>query len=272
MKKLVFKEKVRIIAAKKISQDYFSLALGSKKIACQAVPGQFVQIKDYGGNYPLLRRPFGIHRVKGKTFDILCQIVGPGTKLFARKKAGDFLDLIGPLGNGFTYHWEFARPRCIILVAGGMGVAPLTFLAEKLKEIKNKKAAVKTLVLLGAKNKTQVLCAKEFRALGCEVKIATDNGSMGFKGYVTDLLKKILQDNLIAATEDNQIYACGPRPMLEEVASLSREFNIPAQISLEEHLACGIGACLGCVVNTREGFKRICKEGPVFWADEIVWK
>jgi dihydroorotate dehydrogenase electron transfer subunit len=123
-------------------------------------------------------------------------------------------------------------------------------------------------VLIGAKTKSQILCENDFKKLGYSVKIATDDGSGGFKGKVTELLRNELST---MNQELTTIYACGPRPMLKAISKISREYKISAQISLEEHMACGIGACLGCVVNTKGGFKRVCKEGPVFKADEIIW-
>jgi dihydroorotate dehydrogenase electron transfer subunit len=123
--------------------------------------------------------------------------------------------------------------------------------------------------LLGAKTKKQILCEKEFKRLGCDVKISTDDGSRGCRGKVTDLLKKFLGAKSYELRVT--IYACGPRPMLKEIAAISKRYNIPSQISLEEHMACGIGACLGCVVNTTAGYKRVCRDGPVFDAEEVVW-
>ncbi len=230
------------------------------KIAQRVYPGQFLSIRLSDKPEPLLRRPFSVHRVNGSVIEIFYQVVGEGSRILSGQKAGEFLDIIGPLGNGFNLP-PVAKGFEPILVAGGMGVAPLLFAAEKLK-------ACRALVFIGAKTKSQLLCQKEFSDLGCRVKVATDDGSQGFKGKVTDLLRCFL------AAMDCQlpvIYACGPRPMLKAVSSLSRELEVPAEISLEEHMACGIGACLGCVVNTREGFKRVCKEGPVFNAGEVIW-
>ena len=118
---------------------------------------------------------------------------------------------------------------------------------------------------------SNILCEKDFRGLGCAVKIATDDGTKGFKGYVSELLEKILRNSEITQ-QRTTIYACGPRPMLKAIAQISKKYKIPAEISLEEHMACGIGACFGCVVNTKEGCKRVCKEGPVFAADQILWR
>jgi dihydroorotate dehydrogenase electron transfer subunit len=127
----------------------------------------------------------------------------------------------------------------------------------------------KALVLIGAKTKNDILCAKDFEKLGCEVKIATDDGSGGFKGRVTELLEKLLP--FAICHKPLAIYACGPRPMLCEISRIAACSGIPAQVSIEEHMACGIGACLGCIVQTKQGQKRVCKDGPVFNAEEIIW-
>jgi len=230
------------------------------KIAQRVYPGQFLSIRLSDKLEPLLRRPFSVHRVNGPAVEIFYQVVGVGSRILSGKKAGEFLSIIGPLGNGFNLP-PAANGFEPILVAGGMGVAPLLFAAEKLK-------ACRTLVFIGAKTKSQLLCQKELKDLGCRVKVATDDGSQGFKGKVTDLLRHFLSK---AGCQLPVIYACGPRPMLKAVSCIARDYGLPAEISLEEHMACGIGACLGCVVNTREGFKRVCKEGPVFNADEVIW-
>ncbi|MCX5706937.1 MAG: dihydroorotate dehydrogenase electron transfer subunit [Candidatus Omnitrophica bacterium] len=250
----VFNLKSKILSNKKVGEHYWHCLLETPEIANHALAGQFVSIRLSGGVIPLLRRPFSIHKVNGRNIEILYEVIGQGTKMFSGKRTGEYLDLIGPLGNGFNYGLRTTSYESQILVAGGMGVAPMVFLAKKL-------SPGRTLVLIGARKKRQILCEKEFKNLGCSVKIATDDGSTGFKGKVTDLLRSLL----------STIYACGPKPMLREVSRISKEFKIPAEISLEEHMACGIGACLGCVVKTKTGVKRVCKEGPVFNADEIAW-
>jgi dihydroorotate dehydrogenase electron transfer subunit len=214
-------------------------------------------------------------------------VLGEGTQILSQRRKGEFLQVIGPLGNGFSYRSQGQEVRrSSVLVAGGMGVAPLIFLAEKLREIQNPKSKIQNTVLIGAKTKNQILCEKEFKSCGYEVKIATDDGSKGFKGKVTELLRDILASSFKLQASSKHItkpvacslqplvaiYACGPKPMLKEIAMLSRKYNIPSQVSLEEHMACGIGACLGCAVNTKQGYKRVCQDGPVFFADEIAWE
>ena len=262
--------KVKILYNRRVKGNYFHLVLKAPRITRNSLPGQFLNIKVNDADEPLLRRPFSIHRTKGANIEILYEAVGRGTELLSQKKSGEYLDVIGPLGNGFDLRLAISDKRQAILVAGGIGVAPLYFLAERLANCNLQIANCKIPVLIGAKTKEQILCEQEFKKLGCEVKIATDDGSKGFKGKITGLLKKILR--LAISDKRLAIYACGPRPMLEEIAVISKKHNISAQVSLEEHMACGIGACLGCAVKTKDGYKRVCKEGPVFNVEEIIWE
>ena len=262
MRQHIFQEKTRILAKQNLSQDFFSLKLSSLKIAANARPGQFVEVRVQDTVVPLLRRPLGIHRVGRENFELLFQIIGKGTQILSQKRVGEYLDVIGPLGHGFDFALSTEKGARNILIAGGMGVAPLLFLAQRMK-------GRSIIALIGAKNKAQILCENDFKKIGCEVMVATDDGSKGFRGKVTDLLKKILHATRYSV--HGTVYSCGPRPMLKEISRISQEYKISAQISLEEHMACGIGACLGCVVDTKDGFKRVCKEGPVFRADEIIW-
>lgn len=265
---MVVQTKVKVIKNIEVVKNYYKILLSSGQMARLCEPGQFVEIKVADSYDPLLRRPFSIHRIRGKNLEILYEVVGKGTQILSQKKVGEYLDIIGPLGNGFDYQLPITNYQLPILVAGGMGVAPLIFLAEQIKKRNTQYAMHNTLVLIGAKTRNHIFCEKEFKDLGCEVKISTDDGSRGFKGKVTDLLNKVLSSIQYPVS---RIYACGPRPMLKEIAALSRRYNMPAQISLEEHMACGIGACLGCVVDTQDGYKQVCKEGPVFNAEEIIW-
>ncbi len=267
--------KAEILANVKIKNRYYKMTLTSGVIAQSVLPGQFVMLKVGKIADVLLRRPLSVHRVSGRNLDLFYEVAGKGTEILSRRKAGESVDLLGPLGNGFDYSAGKTVNRQLVLVAGGMGVAPLIFLAEKLTECKAQSSkrlpgrqVGKTLVLLGARTKDQILCEKQFKKIGCDVKIATDDGSAGFPGRVTGLLEKSLSTmNYRPST----IYACGPKPMLKEITRISRQKRIPAQLSLEAHMACGIGACLGCAVNTKDGYKRVCKEGPVFDADELLW-
>ncbi|MFA5115089.1 MAG: dihydroorotate dehydrogenase electron transfer subunit [Candidatus Omnitrophota bacterium] len=254
--------RVKILNHKLAGSRHYLLTLEAPVSIRRARPGQFVQIRVSDTSEPLLRRPFSIHRVKGNAFEVLYEVVGRASEILSQSRAGECLDVIGPLGNGFPGPGPAAR---IILVGGGMGVAPLVFLAEKFA-VKNKEV----MVLLGARDKSGILCERDFSRLKNSVRIATDNGSRGFKGRVSGLLESVLE----SGTDSGElaIYACGPRPMLREVARLSRESNVTSWLSLEEHMACGLGVCLGCVVDTVDGYKRVCKEGPVFEASRLIWE
>ena len=282
----------KIISNKKIKDNYFEIIVEAPEIVKSAQPGQFVNIKVSDGIEPLLRRPLSIHkirgqgtgnRVKGKAKDsivLLYEAVGKGTEILSRRKSGEFLDVIGPLGKGFNVDCGLSTvDRRPILVAGGMGTAPLVFLAEEITGDREQGTGGRIIVLIGAKTKKDILCEDEFKKLGCKVRIATDDGSRGFKGYVSDLLENLLRTPY--PEPRTLIYACGPAPMLKEISRISQEHNIPAQLSLESHMACGIGACMGCVVRIRKPkaesrkpfeYKRVCKEGPVFEANQILWE
>jgi len=254
--------KFKILSNRKAGLDYFKMAIYAPRVAGMARPGQFVHLRCGNAIEPLLRRPFSFHRLNQNSFEILYKIVGQGTNLLAKKRKGDKIDALGPLGNGF----QLSALSCqlpAILVAGGMGVAPLVALAEKLA------GQTKPIVLIGARTQREVLCAKDFKKLGAKVRIATDDGSRGHKGLVTDLLKKVLR----AGNKERRatIYTCGPKPMLQEVARLVKNISVSAYGSLEEKMACGVGACLGCAVKTKQGYQQVCKDGPVFNLQEIRW-
>lgn len=265
----MFQSKAKIISNKHIKDKYFVCVVKAAEIAKTASPGQFIEVKVDSSFDPLLRRPLGVHGVYGENIEIMYEAIGPATKILSQRKNGEYLDIIGPLGNGFDYEPQVASRKSQVLIAGGMGVAPLFFLAGRLTDKITRDSGSKILVLIGARTKKQILCEKEFKELDCDVKIATDDGSRGFRGRVTDLLKDLLRTR--GQDPGVKVFACGPRPMLKEISRVSKENRIPAQISLEEHMSCGIGACMGCVVQTRNGYKRVCKEGPVFEARDIVW-
>jgi dihydroorotate dehydrogenase electron transfer subunit len=275
--------KVKIEENKKIGRDFYRMRVESVYLAKNSKPGQFVEVKCSDGLDPLLRRPLGVHRISNNGIEILYEVVGKGTKLLSLKKKGGMLDLIGPLGNGFfVQRTAYSVQRTAVLVAGGIGAAPLVALAENLK--KNKYNVV---VMIGAKTKAHILCEDEFKALDCPVSVATEDGSKGENGLVTDLLRST--HNAVRGT----IYACGPTAMLKAVAKIAEMKQMPCQVSMEERMACGVGVCLGCPVkvnrfaglpisrlkqaNRQTGkqanyiYKMVCKDGPVFNAEDIAW-
>ncbi|MDD4909224.1 MAG: dihydroorotate dehydrogenase electron transfer subunit [Candidatus Omnitrophica bacterium] len=258
-----YQEQAEIIRHFNIAPSRCKLILRAPTIAKRAKPGQFVHVRTSQSAQVLLRRPFSVHRARPQagSIEIAYEIAGRGTELLSEKRPGVKLDIIGPLGNGFD---TSSVSEAAILVAGGMGVAPLIFLAEKLTEGKRKKEKGKIVVLIGAKSKSHLICVNDFKKLGCEVRVATDDGSAGFKGKVTDLLRHYI------LRESASIYACGPLPMLKIIGDISRKHNIPAQVSMEQFMGCGLGACMGCVIETRYGYKRVCHDGPVFDARDIM--
>jgi len=258
----IFQTKAKVIKNIEVAPDYYKMVLGVSGIAKQAQPGQFVNIRVSDKYEPFLRRPFSIHNVEGKHIVILYKVVGRGTEILSTKKKGQLIDCLGPLGNSFSLD-TIGKDLNIYLVAGGMGVAPLVFFAKRMQ-------AFDKVALVGARTKSHIVCKKELADLGCDVKIATEDGSAGFRGLVTQLLKKYINAN--KSRRYSTIFACGPKAMLEEISGISKRYKIPTQVSLEEHMACGIGGCFGCAVQTRYGYKRVCKEGPVFNVRDIKFK
>jgi dihydroorotate dehydrogenase electron transfer subunit len=259
----MYQEKAEVLANNRISADCYKMFLGSKNVAAEAKPGQFVHLKISNNKQnPFLRRPFAVHHLKNKDeFAILYKIRGKTTQLMKSLKKGDMIDLIGPLGKGFVIDEKIEK---YILVAGGIGLAPLFFLAEEL--IKNGKNLE---FFYGARTKEQLLCLKETDKIECNFSIATDDGSLGLKGNVNDVLEKYLKDN---KGSDIAVFAAGPKVMLKETALICKNNKISLQVSMDEIMACGVGVCLGCAIMTTDGYKLTCKDGPVFKAEEIIWE
>ncbi len=249
-----------IVHNRAIGKDVFALRLEAPTIAEAAKPGQFLMIRVGETMDPLLRRPFSIHAVHTSTcVDVVFRVVGRGTALLSRAGVGENLDVVGPLGHGFT--WQDKSPA--LLMAGGMGVAPLLFLAQHMIK---RCLPDEVSLLIGARNLHEVLCADDFRDMGLAVSVATEDGSQGKKGLVTDLMTEEMM------AQRPQVYSCGPYPMLRAVARLAVERGLSCQVSLENSMACGVGVCLGCVTQMRDGsMARVCQEGPVFCADEVAW-
>jgi len=249
-------EKCRILEHQEVAPKHFILTLSSKYIPTHADPGQFVSIKVSDGTDPLLRRPFSVHRVAKDKFTLLYEVVGKGTEILSKKEIEAELDVLGPLGRGFKLDKKIDTA---ILVGGGMGVAPMLYLAEKIK-------AKELYVLVGAKTKERVLAEKEFKNITDNLIITTDDGSYGNKGFVSDALIAELGNKSAA------IFACGPEPMLKAVAEIAFQKKCDCQVSMEQKMACGIGTCLGCVIKTTKGYQKVCDDGPVFDGKEIVWQ
>ena len=256
-----------LITNERLTDDIVRLTMLAPSMACQAKPGQFVTIKAGGGYDPLLRRPFSIHQINCNdgTIQVLFKVLGKGTKALAELREGDGIDLVGPLGN----HFKTGDAMC--LVGGGLGIAPLLFLAQNLLA---KNPAPDLTIILGARNKGELTALSTgFRTLELQVHLATDDGSLGHHGLVTELIPALLDNG-----QNWQVCSCGPYPMMRAVADLCRVHEWPCQVSLETMMACGISACLGCTVeatttNSKGGrYLHVCKDGPVFFAGDIAWK
>lgn len=249
-------EKAVVVDNVKIGSDVNKLVLYSPDISGQADPGQFVHLRIEDSIDPLLRRPFGIAEVnlRDHTISIYCRIVGRGTFLLAGLRKNDIVDCLGPLGRGFDLNCE--RP---LLIGGGMGSAPLLYLAQRL-------CPRPVTVLLGGRTKGELFWARLFSESCRSIRVTTDDGSQGTRGTVTDVLPEILEQ------EFDRVYTCGPRSMMQNVVAQIQRANIPCQVSLEEHMACGLGACLSCTCEaTDKTRKKVCLDGPVFWSEEVIW-
>ncbi len=252
-------ENAAVRQVKFITDDIILLTIISPQIASLGQPGQFVMIKCSGEDDPLLRRPFSIHNaLSDGSVEILFKVVGRGTRLLAGLKTGQQLNLIGPLGKGF----KLKRPGAVCLVGGGLGIAPLYFLAKDVLHSQRSE----DVVLLGAASAKELSgLNKRFMELGLPVFCASDDGSIGHHGFVTELLADL---SPLVQT----VYVCGPLPMMKIVAEYCRERELDCQVSLETHMACGLGACLGCTVHGSNGeYRHVCKHGPVFAAREVSW-
>jgi dihydroorotate dehydrogenase electron transfer subunit len=198
-----------------------------------------------------LRRPFGICSVKEKSVSFLYRVVGAGTRILSEIKSG-MLRLLGPLGKG--YDLEAYKESKHIIVAGGAGIAPLHFLASRLKK--------KGDFYYGARKGSDLLYLDKFQKMGWNIFVSTEDGSKGYKGYITDVLSKRLQSS-------NALFACGPAPMLKKVLQIAKEKNAKGFVSLEEKMACGLGNCQGCAVRINGQIKMTCKDGPVFKIEQV---
>jgi dihydroorotate dehydrogenase electron transfer subunit len=256
-----FQEKCIVTAVDQLAPDIYRLILQAPDIAGAAHPGQFVMVRVADRFDPLLRRPFSIHQQSADgTIGLLFKALGRGTDILANAAEGERLDLVGPLGRGF----DLAHKQPVCLIGGGMGIAPLYFLAKRL--LITGRVPGQDYVLLGARMRKEVsLLADEFRELGYTVQVATDDGSMGHHGFIPELLGPVLPAVV-------RVYTCGPRPMMKAIVSRCQRADVSCQVSLETHMACGLGACLGCTVEGVEGnYVHVCKQGPVFYSGEVAW-
>ncbi|TAL22838.1 MAG: dihydroorotate dehydrogenase electron transfer subunit [Nitrospirae bacterium] len=243
-----------------VNKNHNLLVLDSPGIPETPSPGQFYMVGIEGTNDPLLKRPFSLFREGNGEIHFLYRIKGKGTGLLRQMEKGEKVSLLGPLGNGYPLPPKNITP---LLIAGGIGIASLFPLAAKLSD--------SAILFYGGRTGDELLMLDELKGMVKELIISTDNGSAGKKGTVIDVLNIFLTSNSQLLTSNLLLYACGPSPMLEAVSRVASEKGIKGYISTEGNMACGVGACLSCAVNTKKGYKRVCKEGPVFAIEEIVW-
>ena len=257
-----------IVLHERVGPEHYMMRVYAPELTGLAKPGQFVHVRVSNAADPLLRRPISLHGIDYEhgTVSLLYQVVGQGTRLLAEMKIGDEIDIMGPLGRGFLVPGGIEN---VLVIGGGIGVAPLFPLVQALKHYK-----VKQTVLLGARTADYIIGSEQLASLGVKLEVATDDGSLGRHGLVTDLAEKHMK-----LAKPDYFYACGPNPMLKQLLKAADTHGLDGQVSLEERMGCGVGACLACVCKTKTGgnrfaegfeYKKVCNDGPVFRADEVI--
>lgn len=242
-----------ILRTEKLNSDAVSLWLDAGELAESAAVGQFVNVKC--GEGLLLRRPISICRVEGTKLNIVFEVRGEGTAWLAARQEGDLLDVMGPLGHGFSY-----PQGKVLVVGGGIGVPPMLHTARK--------APSGAIACLGFRNASKAMLISEFEQCCEQVYVASDDGSLGIHSYVAGIVDTALTNQ----PEISAVLACGPKIMLKTVYDAAKKHNVPCQVSMEERMGCGIGACLVCACKSADGaYRHVCKDGPVFAAEEVCW-
>lgn len=255
-----------ILSNENVAEDHYLLRCECSEIAQHARPGQFVHVMISNGAGLLLRRPFTIYSVDRHEITMLYQIIGEGTLRLSEMVNGASLQVLGPLGNTFDTR-NTSEPA--ILIGGGAGIVSLMLLAVELRN-----QGIETHALVGAQHQGRLLSIDDLKAVDVSVYIATDDGSIGYHGFVTDILTDILSNCCI---KHPAIYACGPHGMLAAVSKITSEFEVTTQVAMENRMGCALGVCLGCVCpvridSKRIEYQRVCTEGPVFYSTDIAWE
>ncbi|SUP37217.1 dihydroorotate dehydrogenase electron transfer subunit [Veillonella criceti] len=294
-------EMARVLRNEQIGADVWIMNLYAPKQAAEAEVGQFCNVRVTGGTAPLLRRPIsyaGFDKEEG-TITLLYRVVGTGTEMMTCLKEGDVLDCLGPLGS------RFEMTDNMLLIGGGVGIAPMLCIASKLNDVEDTMrytneedetviqpvASRKATVVLGFRNESETFWADLFKDCPVDVYITTDDGSVGTKGFPTAIMGELIQsergevkrqlppysarkeEGTSAINGFTSVMTCGPTPMMKGVAKVAEEYSVPCQVSLEERMGCGTGGCLGCGCHGRGGKRyKVCKEGPVFPAEEVFFE
>ncbi len=248
----------QILSKTNLAKNVYDFVILAEEIAHLAQPGQFVHLKVKGF---LLRRPISICEIdpQKRTIRIVFEVRGEGTQHLSQLNQGELIDIMGPLGNGFT---KLEKQKKVVVVGGGIGVPPMLEVAKYYGD--------NATAITGFRSANAVILNEDFKRIGAHLMLCTDDGTMGGKGFVTNALKyHLLQEHA------DMIYACGPQMMLKGVVELAKEYNIPCEVSLEERMGCGVGACLVCacktVKNGNEYLAHVCKDGPVFPAENVIF-
>jgi dihydroorotate dehydrogenase electron transfer subunit len=285
----VFQTRALVLANECLNAEHWRLTLAAPEIARAIKPGQFINLRVNDANDPLCRRPFTVFRTVGEGSDlsgIVYRVAGRGTWLMTAARPGQEFDIIGPLGTG--YRWDWSK-RVHILVGGGCGVAALFTLGQALSEA-GRERELELVSVLGFRSRSMVMLEEEFRSLGGELVVATDDGSYGRKGYTVDALAELVETR--GCADDCVVYASGPEPMNRALVAFCREHGIPGQLAMEKHMLCGIGGCLTCTCKVDKagvlkhralasshiqldlgsdvGYAMVCRDGPIFNVDEVV--
>ena len=241
-----------VLSNKALTADVFCLTVSAPEIINGAFPGMFFQLRIFSGQGILLRRPISIADIQDTKITFIYRVIGKGTAEMKKLKPGDVINCLGPLGNGFSLSAQ--KP---LLIGGGMGAAPLLYLAK----MYDKKADL----LIGSRNSKEMFWPELYKDLLNNIYITTDDGSVGTKGFTVDLLPVLLKENHYDA-----LFVCGPEIMMRGIYKIVQGENIFCQVSLEKRMACGLGACLSCSIDTKSGRKKVCTDGPVFKAQEVL--
>ncbi len=244
----------KLVFSQKLTPTIYDFRLQNSALAAVTKPGQFVQVLVPGKT---LRRPISVCDVEGDTIRLVFEVRGEGTAIMAETRTGESINIIAPLGKGF----DIDPAKKTAFIGGGIGVPPMLYSA--------KQCGANAVVINGFRSKDAMILSDDFKSAGCRLIVATDDGSFGIHGFVTQPLAEVIKDV-------EMICACGPTPMLRNISKLAAENGVPCQVSLEQRMACGVGACLGCAVavKTEDGsvfYRHVCKDGPVFNSEEVAW-
>jgi dihydroorotate dehydrogenase electron transfer subunit len=281
-----------VLSNEQLTENCWRITLEAPQIASEIKPGQFINVKISQTHDPFFRRPFSVfRRVKGDRgysgIEVIYEVIGRGTEIMTNLRRGDELDIIGPLGHGFEWYRD---KKVHVLLSSETGAAGLFLLGEEISKTVNE-YGLELYILLDAKSKKTFILEDEFRTLNGKVLVSTHNGTYGYHGYVTEMLKNSIDSGEISV--DCVIYACGPELMLKALLPICKQYGIPAQVSMQRHMGCGIGACLSCVCKVNKasvlkyrdvksshiqfspeaefGYALVCKDGPVFNIEEVLF-